>query len=95
MLTFGANGSYSYHAIANASGTDVFNYTITDGDGDTSPSTLTIAVTNGQPSVTAATHDGERGGAGYVTALATWRPSGDGLDPGLDGGDDDGHADVL
>ena len=55
VLTFGANGSYSYHAFTNASGTEVFNYTITDGDGDTSPSTLTITVTNGQPSVTAAT----------------------------------------
>ena len=27
----------------------MFNYTITDGDGDTSPSTLTITVNNGQP----------------------------------------------
>ena len=35
-LTVGANGSYSYLANANASGTDVFNYTVTDGDGDTS-----------------------------------------------------------
>ena len=55
VLTFNATGGYSYHANANTtSGTDVFNYTITDGDGDTSPSTLTITVTNGQPSVSPA-----------------------------------------
>ena len=51
VLTFDASGGYSYHANPNTSGTDVFDYTITDGDGDTSPSTLTITVTNGQPSV--------------------------------------------
>ena len=45
-LTVGTDGSYSYHANPNTSGTDVFNYTITDGDGDTSPSTLTINVAN-------------------------------------------------
>ena len=45
-LTVEPDGSYSYHANPNTSGTDVFNYTITDGDGDTSPSTLTINVAN-------------------------------------------------
>ena len=54
VLTFDATGGYSYHANPNTSGTDVFNYTITDGDGDTSPSTLTITVTNGQPSISPA-----------------------------------------
>ncbi|MGT2466664.1 Ig-like domain-containing protein [Mesorhizobium atlanticum] len=49
MLTVQADGSCSYKAFANTSGTDVFTYTIKDGDGDTSPSTLTINVTNGQP----------------------------------------------
>src|SRR5207342_2372472 len=53
-LTVGTDGSYSYHANPNTSGSDVFNYTITDGDGDTSPSTLTITVKNGQPSVSPA-----------------------------------------
>src|SRR5207248_4367345 len=53
VLTFAANGSYSYHANPNTAGVDVFNYTITDGDGDTSPSTLTITVANGQPLVSA------------------------------------------
>ncbi|MGT2466662.1 Ig-like domain-containing protein [Mesorhizobium atlanticum] len=47
VLTVQADGSYSYKAFANTSGTDVFTYTIKDGDGDASPSTLTINVTNG------------------------------------------------
>ncbi|MES2029672.1 MAG: DUF5801 repeats-in-toxin domain-containing protein, partial [Pseudomonadota bacterium] len=51
VLTVDANGGYSYHANPNTSGTDVFHYMITDGDGDTSPSTLTITVANGQPLV--------------------------------------------
>ncbi|CDX14375.1 putative Outer membrane adhesin like proteiin [Mesorhizobium sp. ORS 3324] len=55
-LTFGTDGSYSYHANPNtATGTDTFTYTITDGDGDTSTATLTITVTNGQPQPVAAT----------------------------------------
>ena len=44
-LTVGTNGSYSYLANPEASGVDVFHYTITDGDGDTSSATLTIDVT--------------------------------------------------
>ncbi|MGT2466661.1 Ig-like domain-containing protein [Mesorhizobium atlanticum] len=35
VLTVQADGSYSYKAFANTSGTDVFTYTIKDGDGDT------------------------------------------------------------
>ncbi|MDX8482529.1 tandem-95 repeat protein, partial [Mesorhizobium sp. VK24D] len=55
-LTFGTDGSYSYHANPNtATGTDTFTYTITDGDGDTSTATLTITVTNGQPQPVAVT----------------------------------------
>ena len=88
VLTFDATGGYSYHANPNTSGTDVFNYTITDGDGDTSPSTLTITVTNGQPSVTPASAHGERGGAGhYDHAGRPCRRHGDGLEPGIAGGD--------
>ncbi|MER8632194.1 tandem-95 repeat protein, partial [Mesorhizobium opportunistum] len=55
VLTVDANGGYSYHANPNISGVDVFNYTITDGDGGTSPATLTITVANGQPQPVAAT----------------------------------------
>ncbi|WP_176476934.1 DUF5801 repeats-in-toxin domain-containing protein [Mesorhizobium sp. WSM4313] len=54
VLTVYANGDYSYHANPNTpTGSDVFNYTITDGDGDTSPATLTIDVTGSQPRVVA------------------------------------------
>ncbi|TIX28404.1 DUF5801 repeats-in-toxin domain-containing protein [Mesorhizobium sp.] len=55
VLTVDANGGYSYHANPSASGVDIFNYTITDGDGDTSPSTLTITVSDGTPQPVAAT----------------------------------------
>ena len=37
VLTFDATGGYSYHANANTSGTDVFNYTITDGEATPRP----------------------------------------------------------
>ena len=83
VLTFDALAAYSYHANPNTSGTDVFNYTITDGDGDTSPSTLTITVNNGQPSVTPASALGRRGGARpdhYRVRSCRWH--GDRLDPG-------------
>ncbi|WP_264296795.1 DUF5801 repeats-in-toxin domain-containing protein [Mesorhizobium sp. B1-1-8] len=54
VLTVFANGDYSYQANPNTpTGTDVFKYTITDGDGDTSPATLTIDVTGSQPRVVA------------------------------------------
>ena len=35
-LTLNSDGSYNYVADANVSGTDVFSYTLKDGDGDTS-----------------------------------------------------------
>ncbi|RWM43037.1 VCBS domain-containing protein, partial [Mesorhizobium sp.] len=45
-LTLNANGSYSYDGFANAvpagGATDTFVYTIMDGDGDLSTTTLTI-----------------------------------------------------
>ncbi|TPI63710.1 tandem-95 repeat protein, partial [Mesorhizobium sp. B3-1-7] len=54
VLTVFANGEYSYQANPNTpTGTDAFHYTITDGDGDTSPATLTIEVTGSQPRVVA------------------------------------------
>ncbi|MGX7876835.1 beta strand repeat-containing protein [Mesorhizobium sp. ORM6] len=43
-LTLQANGSYSYVANPNVSGTDHFVYTIKDGDGNTSTTTLNITV---------------------------------------------------
>ena len=55
VLTVGTDGSYSYHANPNAAtGIDQFTYSITDGDGDKSTTTLTVNVTNGQPTLAAA-----------------------------------------
>ncbi len=48
-LTLNADGSYSYHATSNtitANQTDTFVYTIKDGDGDLSTTTLAINVAN-------------------------------------------------
>ncbi|MDX8529249.1 VCBS domain-containing protein, partial [Mesorhizobium sp. MSK_1335] len=76
VLTVLANGDYSYQANPNTpTGTDVFNYTITDGDSDTSPATLTIAVANGQPQVSPALAAVDEAG------LDTTPPAGD-LGPG-------------
>ncbi|MBZ9847933.1 DUF5801 domain-containing protein, partial [Mesorhizobium sp. CA14] len=76
VLTVYANGDYSYHANPNTpTGTDVFNYTITDGDGDTSPATLTIDVTGSQPRVMAEV------AAVNEAGLDTTPPAGD-LGPG-------------
>ncbi len=43
-LTLNADGSYSYSTVA--AGSDVIDYTITDGNGDSSSSTLTLTVNN-------------------------------------------------
>ncbi|OBQ62599.1 hypothetical protein A8146_15855 [Mesorhizobium loti] len=76
VLTVFANGDYSYHANPNATtGNDVFNYTITDGDGDNSLATLTITVANGQPQVSPAAATVDESG------LDTTPPAGD-LGPG-------------
>jgi VCBS repeat-containing protein len=52
-LTMKADGSYSYVRDAGTPGgvTDTFGYTLTDGDGDSSPSTLTISIGNTTPTV--------------------------------------------
>ncbi|HVI91069.1 MAG TPA: Ig-like domain-containing protein, partial [Dongiaceae bacterium] len=48
-LTLNADGSYSYHANPNVSGVDHFVYTIKDGDGDLSTTTLDITVNKVSP----------------------------------------------
>ena len=50
-LTLAANGSYSYTRDAGTAGgaNDVFTYTVKDGDGDLSHTTLTISVGNSTP----------------------------------------------
>ena len=48
-LHLNANGSYTYQAMANnvtSNTTDVFVYTMKDGDGDLSTTTLTINLTD-------------------------------------------------
>ncbi|PBB98796.1 Ig-like domain-containing protein, partial [Mesorhizobium sp. WSM3862] len=53
-LTLGANGDYSYVRNAGSPGgvTDTFTYTIKDGDGDLSHTTLTISVGDSTPTDT-------------------------------------------
>ncbi len=43
-LSFNADGSFTYTPTANYNGTDSFDYTITDADGDVSTATVTITV---------------------------------------------------
>ncbi|HEY6661952.1 MAG TPA: DUF5801 repeats-in-toxin domain-containing protein [Sphingomicrobium sp.] len=52
VLTMQADGSYSYTRNPGTPGgvNDVFNYTLTDGDGDTSSTTLTISIGDATPS---------------------------------------------
>ena len=58
-LVLQADGSYVYHATANsnppAGATDTFVYTIKDGDGDLSTTTLTIGVADLAPAIGSAT----------------------------------------
>ncbi|MES2698815.1 MAG: DUF5801 repeats-in-toxin domain-containing protein, partial [Pseudomonadota bacterium] len=51
VLTLKADGSYSYARNPGTKGgvSDVFTYTITDGDGDPATSTLTIAIDDARP----------------------------------------------
>ena len=53
-LTLAADGSYSYTRDAGTAGgaDDVFTYTIKDGDGDLSHTTLTISIGNSTPTIT-------------------------------------------
>ncbi|TGR17261.1 Ig-like domain-containing protein, partial [Mesorhizobium sp. M8A.F.Ca.ET.197.01.1.1] len=53
-LTLHADGSYTYVRDANTPGgvNDVFTYTIKDGDGDTSHTTLTISIGTTPPTIT-------------------------------------------
>ncbi|MCT2581498.1 hypothetical protein N0O89_30385, partial [Mesorhizobium sp. P13.3] len=52
--TLNADGSYTYVRDAGTAGghDDVFTYTIKDGDGDTSHTTLTISIGNTPPTIT-------------------------------------------
>ncbi|TIR21999.1 MAG: hypothetical protein E5X34_16120, partial [Mesorhizobium sp.] len=62
-LTLHADGSYTYVRDANTPGgvNDVFTYTIKDGDGDTSHTTLTIAIGNSTPEISDLTPEANGG----------------------------------
>ncbi|AZO22370.1 type I secretion C-terminal target domain-containing protein [Mesorhizobium sp. M1E.F.Ca.ET.045.02.1.1] len=62
-LTLHADGSYTYVRDANTPGgvNDVFTYTIKDGDGDTSHTTLTISIGNSTPEITDLTPEANGG----------------------------------
>ncbi len=53
VLTLNSDGSYSYVRNAGAAGgvADIFTYTLTDGDGDTSIATLKILISDGGVSI--------------------------------------------
>ena len=59
-LTLAADGSYSYTRDPGTAGgaNDVFTYTIKDGDGDLSHTTLTISIGNSPPTITNLTPGG-------------------------------------
>ncbi|MGJ7459494.1 Ig-like domain-containing protein, partial [Halomonas sp. RA08-2] len=46
-LTLNADGSFTYVANPDATGSDVFTYTLEDGDGDRATATLTVGVVDG------------------------------------------------
>jgi len=78
VLTLQADGSYSYTRNPGTPGgvNDVFNYTLTDGDGDPSTTTLTISIGDATP------HTGENGVVQLDDdALANGNPGGVGDDP--------------
>ncbi|RWP10169.1 MAG: type I secretion C-terminal target domain-containing protein [Mesorhizobium sp.] len=83
-LTLLADGSYSYVRAAGTPGgvNDVFTYTIKDGDGDTSHTTLTISIGNSTPVITDLTPEAI-GGDVVVNeaALNIGTPGGPGSDP--------------
>ena len=73
-----ADGSYTYQSTANnitADTTDVFVYTVKDGDGDLSTTTLTINLAE-RDGCCAERHrrDGERGGADTMIGSADRQP---------------------
>ncbi|TIQ62692.1 MAG: hypothetical protein E5X40_35185, partial [Mesorhizobium sp.] len=53
-LVLHSDGSYTYTRAAETKGgvDDVFHYTLTDGDGNQSSTTLTISIGNSTPTVT-------------------------------------------
>ncbi|MEG1042914.1 MAG: hypothetical protein RSE94_23665, partial [Pseudomonas sp.] len=61
VLTLSANGTYSYVRNAGSQGgkSDVFTYTLTDGDADSVTAKLTINIGDGTPTITLPTAGGD------------------------------------
>jgi hypothetical protein len=71
-LTLQANGTYSYTAKSNVSGTDYFTYTIEDGDGDRTTAVLSFNVADqAQGTITGSTWVSEDGQPGQNTGDTT------------------------
>ena len=77
-LVINEDGTYSYTRNAGTPGgvNDVFTYTLTDADGDTSPATLTIAIGNVAPTITDLTPAGPNGTGGDVVVDEDDLPNG-------------------
>ena len=69
IVTISADGSYSY--TPGAVGTEMFNYTITDDDGDPSSSTLEVT-TNVAPAFSVATSSYATPGGNQTSHAVTW-----------------------
>ncbi|TIM66422.1 MAG: hypothetical protein E5Y52_14435, partial [Mesorhizobium sp.] len=72
-LTLYSDGHYTYERAANTPGgvSDVFHYTLTDGDGDHSDTTLTINIGNEPPKLGDIPAAGADGAVVYEAGLAT------------------------
>src|SRR5207245_340929 len=72
-LTLHSDGSYTYIRDAGSPGgvNDVFTYTIKDGDGDTSHTTLTINIGDGTPHIDAVPATGGADTTVYEAGLGT------------------------
>ncbi|WP_240233121.1 DUF5801 repeats-in-toxin domain-containing protein [Devosia lacusdianchii] len=80
QLTLNADGSYSYVRSAGTPGgvSDVFTYTVKDGDGDLVQTTLTISLGNSTPTITNLTPSGSNGDVTvYEDDLLATRGSGE------------------
>ncbi|MGX8009504.1 Ig-like domain-containing protein [Mesorhizobium sp. ORM8.1] len=72
-LTLNSDGSYNYVRDANTAGghSDVFTYTIEDGDGDLSHTTLTVDIAKGDVTLGTIPTEGSAGAIVYEAGLAT------------------------
>ncbi|MDF0534991.1 retention module-containing protein, partial [Shewanella sp. A32] len=83
-LTIAADGSYNYARAEGSAGgvEDVFTYTLTDGDGDSKPATLTISIGDDTPTV-----DIPQAGGDSTTVYEAGLPARNGEPAGSHAGD--------